>query len=80
MYIIKVSGSGGNMSGSFLDALIQQRKYQIYNYKYAVNETFSVFFRRNLTYSHDQPRQMIPQAILFPAFPAGWEIKSSGLS
>lgn len=27
--IIKVSGSGGNLSGSFLDALIQQRKYQM---------------------------------------------------
>lgn len=27
--IIKVSGSGGNLSGSFLDALLQQRKYQM---------------------------------------------------
>lgn len=27
--IIKVSGSGGNLSGSFLEALMQQRKYQM---------------------------------------------------
>ena len=37
--IIKVSGSGGNMSGSFLDALMQQRKYQMLDEKTVVTNT-----------------------------------------
>jgi hypothetical protein len=37
--IIKVSGSGGNMSGSFLDALMQQRKYQMIDEQNVMNNT-----------------------------------------
>lgn len=37
--IIKVSGSGGNMSGSFLDALMQQRKYQMLDEKSVITNT-----------------------------------------
>lgn len=37
--IIKVSGSGGNMSGSFLDALMQQRKYQMMDEKTVIMNT-----------------------------------------
>ena len=37
--IIKVSGSGGNMSGSFLDALIQQRKYQMIDEQTVITNT-----------------------------------------
>lgn len=37
--IIKVSGSGGNLSGSFLDALMQQRKYQIMDEKTIATNT-----------------------------------------
>lgn len=39
--IIKVSGSGGNMSGSFLDALIQQRKYQMMDEKTVATNTIN---------------------------------------
>ena len=39
--IIKVSGSGGNMSGSFLDALMQQRKYQMLDEKSVATNTIN---------------------------------------
>lgn len=39
--IIKVSGSGGNMSGSFLDALMQQRKYQMLDEKSVITNTIN---------------------------------------
>lgn len=39
--IIKVSGSGGNLSGSFLDALMQQRKYQMMDEKTVATNTIN---------------------------------------
>lgn len=39
--IIKVSGSGGNMSGSFLDALLQQRQYQMMDEKTVITNTIN---------------------------------------
>lgn len=39
--IIKVSGSGGNLSGSFLDALLQQRKYQMMDEQTVVTNTIN---------------------------------------
>lgn len=39
--ILKVSGSGGNLSGSFLDALMQQRKYQMLDEKTVATNTIN---------------------------------------